>query len=111
MNRQCVLRVFRRFGRLAAARFARRLGSTTTRLDDDAGLADATDRPTDRSVFARSFSSSRPGASDVVERRASGVVFGLDDDAFSREKEGAKEGRKERCVVVERDGRVERRRR
>ena len=95
MNRQCVLRVFRRFGRLVAARFdsTTRLGSTTLA---DAGLADATtDRPTDRSVFSRPFSSSRPGASDVVERRASGVVFGLDDDAFSREKEGAKEGRKE----------------
>ena len=106
MNRQCVLRVFRRFGRLAAARF----DSTTTRLDDDsapddARLADATaDATTDRSVFSRSFSSSRPGASDVVERRASGVVFGLDDDAFSREKEGAKEGRKDASSSNATDG-------
>ena len=94
MNRQCVLRVFRRFGRLAAARF----DSTTTRLDDDsapddARLADATaDATTDRSVFSRSFSSSRPGASDVVERRASGVVFGR--RRFFAGK-GGRQGRKE----------------
>ena len=85
----------------------------TTRLDDDsalddARLADATtrlaDATADRSVFSRSFSSSRPGASDVVERRASGVVFGLDDDAFSREKEGAKEGRNDASSSNATDG-------
>ena len=110
MNRQCVLRVFRRFGRLAAARFARRLGSTTTRRSTtlDSPTRRPTRRPIDRCFRVRFRRRDRGRrTSSSVGRRASS----LDDDAFSREKEGAKEGRKEGCVVVERDGRVERRRR
>ena len=102
MNRQCVLRVFRRFGRLVAARFA-----STTRLDDDsalddARLADATaDRPIDRCFRVRFRRRDRGRrTSSSVGRRASS----LDDDAFSREKEGAKEGRKDASSSNATDG-------
>jgi len=106
MNRQCVLRVFRRFGRLAAARFARRLGSTTTRrsttLDSPTRRRDSpTRRPIDRCFRVRFRRRDRGRrTSSSVGRRASS----LDDDAFSREKEGAKEGRKDASSSNATDG-------
>ena len=106
MNRQCVLRVFRRFGRLAAARFARRLGSTTTRrsttLDSPTRRRDSpTRRPIDRCFRVRFRRRDRGRrTSSSVGRRASS----LDDDAFSREKEGAKEGRNDASSSNATDG-------
>ena len=109
MNRQCV---FRRFGRLAAARFARRLGSTTTRLDDARRRSTTLDSPTRRRdsptrrpidrCFRVRFRRRDRGrrTSSSVGRRASS----LDDDAFSREKEGAKEGRKDASSSNATDG-------